>query len=160
MYVASFSYSLRIARLTILSTYDYSIAICIGNVAAIIVSLPHESYVLQGNRGTIRCQNRSADERVFYSYITNAVWYRDYENGTEKRIGTSGSVYSSRHLLNFIPTVKKVDEGVYYCCVPNGPCGNSITSRTVVKISSKLLYFRRGSDTLWKRVRVIHEFDL
>ena len=102
-----------------------------------IVSLPHDLYVLEGNRGTVRCQNRSADERIFYSYITNAVWYRDYGNGTHEQIGSSGPVHSNRHQLKFIPTVRKVDEGVYYCCTPNGPCGNSSTRNTVIRISSE-----------------------
>ena len=110
---------------------------CIGNVAAIITSLPHENYVLEGRKSTVRCQNRSDDEQRFYSYIRNAVWYRDYGNGTEKKIGRSGSVYANQHALHLMPTMTKFDEGVYYCCVPNGECGNSTTRHTVVTISSK-----------------------
>ena len=112
-----------------------------GEVVAIIVSLPQKYYVLQGNRGTIRCQNRSDDGGSFYSYIINAEWYRDYGNGTQKRIGSSGPVYSRIHQLHFVPTVRKIDEGFYYCCVPNGPCGNSTTSRTTVIISSENVIF-------------------
>ena len=67
------------------------------------------------------------------------MWYRDFRNGTQRQIGSSGPVYSRGYQLNFVPTVRKVDEGIYYCCVPNGPCGNSDSSRTVVMISSKYL---------------------
>ena len=121
-------------------TFDL-IFIYVGNVAAIIVSLPHENYVLEGNRGIVRCQNRSNDERIFYSYVTNAVWYRDYGNGTRRQVSSSGPVYSRRHLLYFDPTVRKVDEGIYYCCIPNGPCGNSSKRNTVVRISSENVLF-------------------
>lgn len=117
--------------------------------AAMIVSVPHERYVLERNRGTVRCQNRSEDQQIFYSYITNAVWYRAYENGTSVQIGSSGPVYSSRHRLNFVPPVRESDEGVYYCCAPlNGPCGNSSGRNTVVRISSE----KTHNDCLWLSV--------
>ena len=94
--------------------------------------------MLEGNHGIVRCQNRSNDEKVFYSYISNALWYRDYGNGTQRKIGNSGAVYSSRHSLIFKPPLRKADEGVYYCCLPdNVQCGNNNASNTVVKISSK-----------------------
>ena len=123
-----------------LRRYIVAFTYFLGNVAAMIVSLPHARYVLEGNRGIVRCQNTSEDEKIFYSYISNAVWYRDYENGTQKRIGNSGAVYSSSYSLIFKPPLRKVDEGVYYCCVPNGPCGNSNTSNTIVKISSENIF--------------------
>jgi len=84
----------------------------------------------------VRCQNRSADESKFYSYITNAVWYRDYQNGTIAKIGRSGAVYTERHLLHF-RSITNIEEGIYYCCVLNGPCGSSHSASTTVKISSK-----------------------
>ena len=106
-------------------------------MAAIIVSLPHENYVIEGNKGFIRCQNISDNQKIIYSPIINAVWYRDYGNGTHKQIVSSAPVFSYGYLLSFIH-VRKVDEGVYYCCVPpDGPCGNSSNRNTVVRISSK-----------------------
>lgn len=114
-----------------------------------IVSLPHESYVLEGNRGYIRCQNRSDDEKLFYSYISNALWYRDHGNGTHEKIGSSltGPVYSIRHVL-IIPSVRKVDEGVYYCCITNGPCGNSSKRNSIIRISSENGYMQYLSVSL------------
>ena len=111
----------------------------IGNVAAMIVSSPHESYVREGDKGTVRCQNRSDDGQTIYSHIANALWYRDYGNGSHKEISRSRSdpVYANRHFLYFAPPVREVDEGTYYCCVPNGPCGNSSERNTVVRILSE-----------------------
>ena len=83
----------------------------------------------------MRCQNRSADESTFYSYITNAVWYRD-QYGNITKIGSSGAVYAQRHILHF-RSITSNEEGVYYCCVSGGPCGKSSSASTTVQISSK-----------------------
>ena len=84
----------------------------------------------------MRCQNRSDDDTTFYSYITNAEWYRDYRNGTIIQIGNSQTVYADKHTLRFSSTMTNADEGVYYCCVPDGPCGNSSSAHTTVQLSS------------------------
>jgi len=115
----------------------YSGCIFIDNANTRIISLPHQRYVLEGNQATVRCQNRSEDETTFYSYIKNAVWYRNYPNGTIIQIGSSsGPVSADRHMLKFSNSIASADEGIYYCCIPDGPCGNSSTTSTTVKISS------------------------
>jgi len=115
---------------------QYIIYVHSGCTASRIVSLPHHRYVLQGSQATVRCQNRSDDGTTFNAYIPNAVWYRDYRNGTVTQVVNSQSVYADRHTLKFSPSVTNADEGVYYCCVLNGPCGNSSSAYTIVQISS------------------------
>lgn len=100
-----------------------------------ITSIPHQRYVLEGRRTTVSCQNRSDDGTSFYSYITNADWYRD-QNGDITKIGSSGSVYANRHSLHF-RSVTSDEEGIYYCCVSGGPCDNSKSTSTTVKLASK-----------------------
>jgi len=84
----------------------------------------------------VRCQNRSDDGTTFYSYVTNAIWYKDYHNGTIIQVANSQSVYADKHTLIFSSSMTTADEGVYYCCVPDGPCGNSSLTYTTVQISS------------------------
>ena len=96
----------------------------IGYSYAKIVSLPHELHVLDGDRGTVRCQNRSMDEQTFYSYVSNAMWWRRNTDGTTTRITTFGSAYSSGHTLIFNP-FSSVNQGSYYCCLPDeSTCSN------------------------------------
>ena len=99
-----------------------------------IVSLPRELYVLEGDRGTIRCQNRSVDKQTFYSNVYNSIWWHHDIDGTITRIGKSGSVYSSRHTLNFNPMLRE-NQGNYYCCLPDQ---SSCSDISVVRQSSKL----------------------
>jgi len=106
-----------------------------NNPATRIVSLPHHRYVLKGHGTTVRCHNITHDKN---RYITNAVWYRDYQNGTSIQIGSSGAVCAKGYKLEISPTIKSADEGVYYCCIPNGPCGNGSLASTILLISSKL----------------------
>ena len=102
------------------------------------MSLPHQLYVLEGGRGTVRCQNRSTDEQIFYSYVSNAIWWRNYTNGTITRIRTFGSVYASGHTLNFNPMLSE-SQGNYYCCLPDeSTCSKASTAVTQ---SSKYLYY-------------------
>ena len=107
------------------------------HAATRITSIPHQHYVLEGSRTSVRYQNRSADESTFYSYITNTVWYRD-QNGTITKIGSSGAVYAQKHILHFHSIISN-EEGVDYCCISGGPCGNSSSASTTVQISSKYL---------------------
>jgi len=107
-----------------------------GCVAAKIVSLQHQRYVLEGNRAIVRCQNRSDDGVTFYSYITTAVWYRSHSNGTITQIGSSLPVYADKHSL-ILSSITEADQGFYYCCVPAGPCGNGSSEGTSILISSK-----------------------
>ncbi|XP_065913081.1 uncharacterized protein [Dysidea avara] len=97
--------------------------------SGITVPLPRQLYILERSKGTVRCQNRSDDGQLFHSYITNAVWYRRFENGTNITVGSTGSVYSMEHTLNFDPLLPE-DQGEYFCCTPNGLC--SITMTTVI----------------------------
>lgn len=98
------------------------------------MTFPHRLYVLEGDQGTVRCQNRSLDEQTFYAYISNAIWWRRHINGTNTRIGISGSVYSRGHTLNFSP-ISTENQGSYFCCLPD----ESVCSNTsVVRKSSKL----------------------
>ena len=107
------------------SLYIHIVCTSKGFVTARIVSLPHRWYVLEGNQGTVRCQNRSNDGTNFCSYITNTIWYRDYQNGTITRIGNSGPVYADKHTL-IISSMTDADQGLYYWCTPAGLlCGNS-----------------------------------
>ncbi|XP_065913521.1 uncharacterized protein [Dysidea avara] len=106
----------------------------VDHAATRITSIPHQRYVLEGSRTSVRCQNRSDDESTFYSYITNAVWYHD-QNGNITKIGSSGAVYAQRHILHF-RSITSNEEGVYYCCISGGPCGNSSSASTTVQIST------------------------
>ena len=107
----------------------------LGHSYANIVSLPHTLYVLEGKHGIVRCQNRSLDEGSFYSQISNATWWRNDTNGTSTRIGTSGTVYSSRHTLNFNP-MSSESQGYYYCCLPDSE--STCSKISDVRQSSKL----------------------
>ena len=98
------------------------------------MSLPHQLYVLKGGHGTVQCQNRSADEQMFYSYVSNAIWWHNYTNDTITRIRAFGSVYASGHTLNFNP-MSNANQGNYYCCLPDESTCSKIS--TVVTQSSK-----------------------
>ena len=106
----------------------------LGCSYAKIVSLPRQLYVLEGESGTIRCQNRSMDEQAFYSYVSNAIWWHRDTDGTITRIGSYGSVYSSSHTLNFNP-ISSENQGKYYCCLPDQSTCSNIS---IVIQSSKL----------------------
>ena len=99
----------------------------------ITIPSPQHLYILEGSKGTVRCQNRSDDGQHFYAYYTNAVWFRHYDNGSNITIGSTGSVYSMEHTLNFDPLLPE-DQGKYFCCLPNGLCSATMTT---VTISSK-----------------------
>ena len=53
------------------------------------------------------------------------------------QIGSFGPVSAHKHLLRFSSTITEAEEGIYFCCVPNGPCGKSSLASTIVRISSK-----------------------
>ena len=73
----------------------------------------------------------------FYSYVSNAVWWRRNTDGTTTRIRPFGPVYSSGHRLNFIPFSSE-NQGFrsYYCCLPDESACSNIS---VVRHSSKLI---------------------
>jgi len=123
----------HVATINIISYYVY-----VGHTPAKIVSLPHQLYVLEGERGTIRCQNRSSDG-MFYSYISNVVWWHIDPNGSNISITASNSrsVYSVAHTLNFNPISIK-NEGLYYCCLQDG---SACSDASNVKKSSKLFMY-------------------
>ena len=100
------------------------------------MSLPHQLYVLEGDRGTIRCQNRSTDGQTFYTYVSNAVWWRHNSNGTLTKIRRSGSIYSSAHALHFNP-ISSENQGNYFCCMPDHNDESECSSISVVIQSSK-----------------------
>ena len=107
-----------------------------------IVSRPKQRYVLEGHQGFVWCQNRSADEVSFYSYVDDAHWYRILPSGINHSINATHSaglgVYSSGHTLIFYPTVREADQGYYYCCSSNdGSCSES----TDVRISGKHYHY-------------------
>ena len=100
-----------------------------GLVSGKIVSYPPTRYVFEGNEGRLRCQNQSDDETEFYNYISDALWYRLFPNGTVHEIGASGPVVVQSYSLFFHPIVRPEDQGIYYCCKPGGSCsGNSTVS--------------------------------
>ena len=101
----------------------------VGFVLGKVVSWPTTRYVHEGEEGILRCQNRSENESVFYNYISNALWYRQFPNGTTTRpFGTSGPIHVESHTLVFHPSVRKEDEeGNYYCCKPGGSCSGRST---------------------------------
>ena len=105
--------------------------------AAKVVSRPSQRYVLEGHQGLVWCQNRSADEQSFYSYVDDAIWYRWTNDNISQLVGSTTiglGVYSSGHTLIFYPTVRESDEGYYYCC---SSAGNLCSDRTDVRISGK-----------------------
>ena len=104
----------------------------IGYSYANIVSSPRELYILEGDRGTIRCQNRSVDEQT--SNVYNAIWLRLDADGTNTSIATLNSVYSSSHTLTFNPFLTE-NQGNYYCCLPDQ---SSCSNVSIVRQSSKL----------------------
>ena len=90
------------------------------------VLLPQTKYYLyveKGDYGVLRCQNKNG------SPITDAQWYRIFPNGTKQQFGnsTSDPVYVQSYILNFRPSVRQEDQGVYYCCKPNGSCNENFT---------------------------------
>ena len=90
------------------------------------VMLPQTTYyVNKGEYGVLRCQNQSKNG----SFITDAQWYRIFPNGTKQQYGNNAShpMYVQSHILNFRPSVRQEDQGVYYCCKPNGSCNENIT---------------------------------
>jgi len=91
--------------------------------------------VLEGERGTIRCQNRSSEGR-FLSYISNAVWIRSLPDGRNITIETSegGLVYPTAHTLNFNP-ISNETQGKYFCCLPDE---RTCSDFSYVRKSSKL----------------------
>jgi len=92
-----------------------------------VVSFPHTRYVLEGEQGSLRCQNRSENENVFYDNIDNALWYRQFPNGTTHQFGTTGPIYVRSQGLFFYPSVRQQDQGIYYCCKPGGSCSGYST---------------------------------
>ena len=108
-----------------------------GYAAAKIVSLPHELYVSKGKPAEVRCQFRNDDNKNHYYNIINAIWYRNYQNGTIELIGSSGRVYAERHKLKVSGSITQTDEGIYFCCIPHKQCG--ISESTIVRISSKAI---------------------
>ena len=110
--------------------------IIIGHSYAKIVSFPRQLYVLEGDNDTVGCQNRSMDEQIFYSYVSNAIWWRHDTDGTIIRITTFGSVYSFGHKLYFNPFSSE-NQGIYYCCLPDESACSNIS---IVRRSSKLIF--------------------
>jgi len=113
---------IQYTQLVILRTYFY---IATGCTATVIVASPRELYVLPGQEGVLRCQDRTTSR---YTYISNARWYRKYLNGSNTSIGTSDSIYSYKHTLTFYPIAKQ-NEGNYFCCTPNIICSNTVPVR-------------------------------
>ena len=70
-------------------------------VSGKIVSYPPTRYVYEGNEGRLRCHNRSDDETVFYNYISDALWYRLFPNGTLHELGANGPVFVQSYSLLF-----------------------------------------------------------
>ena len=99
----------------------------LGVVYGKVISLPHTKYVLEGDYGILRCQNRSENGSEFYDYIDNAQWYRILPNGTTHQFGNSGPVHVQTYGLYFQPFVRPEDQGMYYCCKPNGSCSENST---------------------------------
>ncbi|XP_065913356.1 transmembrane and immunoglobulin domain-containing protein 1-like [Dysidea avara] len=96
-----------------------------------IISSPQQLYVLDGHQGTVRCQNRSDSGEHFYSYITDAVWYRYYDNGSNFTISAgSGTVYSRGYTLIFNPLLGE-DQGHYFCCTQSVQCSEAFTTATI-----------------------------
>ena len=102
-------------------------SICLGVVFGKVVSLPQTKYVLEGDYGILRCQNRSENGSMFYNYIDNAQWYRIFPNGTTHQFGNNGPVHVQTYGLYFQPFVRPEDQGMYYCCKPNGSCSENST---------------------------------
>ena len=113
-----------------------------GCAGSIIISAPRQLYVLEGNRGIVRCQNRSDNGNHFYSYISNAVWYRYHDNGSNMTVIGSDTVYSTGYTLSF-NSISEEDQGRYFCCVLNGQCSKVLTIAMIA-----------GKGTLHKRCMV------
>ena len=110
-------------------SYIQNFIFLVGLVSGKIVSYPPTRYVSEGGEGrlrSLRCQNRSDDEAVLYNYISDALWYRLFPNGTLHKLGANGPVFVHTYSLFFHPIVRPEDQGIYYCCKPGGSCsGNS-----------------------------------
>ena len=105
------------------------------------MSAPQQLFVLDGDQGTVRCQNRSENGDHFYSNVYDAVWYRHYNNGSNVTIGTSSRrVYSRGYTLNF-NSILPLDEGHYFCCAMNGQCSEALTTATISStVITKLMH--------------------
>ena len=100
-----------------------------------VITRPSQRYILEGHQGLVWCQNRSVDEKLFYSFVDNARWYRRLPNNMNLSINTSGpGIYYSGHTLMFSPTLRRIDQGQYFCCSSEG---NSCSELTDVRISGK-----------------------
>ena len=103
----------------------YFVICTVNYVQGKIVSLPRVKYILDGDQGSLRCQNRSEDELVFYNYIWDANWYRLLPNKSILQYEESGPIHVISYALFFDPPLRPENEGEYYCCQPNGPCSGS-----------------------------------
>ena len=100
------------------------------------MSEPPVRYVFEGGRATLKCHNTNKDGE-FQHYITNALWYRYFTNGSRPSlIGNNGPVFVYKYSLIFKPSVREVDQGNYYCCAPGGEC----SAPSLVAIAGMQLY--------------------
>ena len=81
---------------------------------------PRELYVLNGQEGVLRCQNRTTSP---YTYVSNARWFLQYANGSNISFDTSDSVYVYKHTVTFF-TMSTENEGKYFCCTASLTCSN------------------------------------
>ena len=96
-----------------------------GCAGIVIVTSPRELYVLSGQEGVLRCQDRTTTP---YTYVSNARWYRQYTNGSNTSIDASGSIFSYKHTLTFYPILRE-NEGNYFCCTSDTICSNTVPVR-------------------------------
>ena len=87
-----------------------------------VVSEPPARYVLQGvgYPVTLKCQYYK--DGVFQYFISNALWFRNFTNGSSNPIGDTGPVSAYLQSLIFHSGVREVDQGNYSCCAPGGGC--------------------------------------
>ena len=87
------------------------------------MSEPPARYALQGvsQPATLKCQI-SNEDGIFQNYLRNALWFRNFTNGSSHLIGDTGPVSSYMYSLIFHSGVREVDQGNYSCCAPGGGC--------------------------------------
>jgi len=93
---------------------------------------PPTHFVVRGDDTSLKCRNYSNGESK--GFISNALWYRTYSNGTSHLIRGTGQVTAFSYTL-IIYKMTEADQGNYSCCTPRKDCSKP----TFVAIAGKYL---------------------
>jgi len=106
-------------NLTLIAMHTYYIDEASSKVT--VVSKPPAVYDGPQQVVTLKCRGIDEDG-IFQYFITNALWFQNFTNGSSNPIGGSGPVSAFRYSLIFQYGVREVDQGNYSCCAPGGGC--------------------------------------